>query len=186
MKLLLIRHGATQGNLEHRYIGCTDEPLAPQGMTTLQTKHYPACEVLAVSPLRRCVQTAEILFPGQEMRLCPDFRECDFGRFEGKNYAELNGDPVYQSWIDSGGTASFPDGETPAAFQARCTAAFSQLVRQCTGAESLAIVAHGGTMMSILSAYDGGDYFSYQMPNGAAYVCEFAEDSNLIKGLERL
>ena len=31
MELILIRHGTTQGNLEKRFIGTLDVPLAPQG-----------------------------------------------------------------------------------------------------------------------------------------------------------
>ena len=30
-EIILIRHGATAGNLERRYIGRTDEPLCEQG-----------------------------------------------------------------------------------------------------------------------------------------------------------
>ena len=31
MELILIRHGTTQGNLEKRFVGVLDVPLAPQG-----------------------------------------------------------------------------------------------------------------------------------------------------------
>ena len=34
-KILLIRHGKTQGNLERRYIGRTDEPLCEAGRAAL-------------------------------------------------------------------------------------------------------------------------------------------------------
>ena len=36
-----------------------------------------------------------------------DFRECDFGAFDGKSYAELNGVPDYQHWVDSDGMGDF-------------------------------------------------------------------------------
>ena len=32
IELLFIRHGATAGNLQRRYIGRTDEPLCPAGL----------------------------------------------------------------------------------------------------------------------------------------------------------
>ena len=35
MKLLLIRHGATPGNLEKRYVGRTDESLTQESLETL-------------------------------------------------------------------------------------------------------------------------------------------------------
>ena len=169
MKILLVRHAATAGNLSHRYIGTTDEPLCPEGRAQLSDLHFPTPALLVCSPLRRCTETAELLFPGKSYLTEPDFRECDFGAFEGKNYADLNGDPVYQAWIDSGGTLPFPGGESPADFRKRCTSAFSALLRNHPAIEDMALVVHGGTIMSILSDRLGGDYFSYQLPNAGHY-----------------
>ena len=73
-----------------------------------------------VSPMLRCRQTAEILFPQIPQIEIDPWREMDFGEFEGRNYAQLNGDPRYQAWIDSGGTLAFPGGESREAFIARC------------------------------------------------------------------
>ena len=110
--LSLLRHGATPANREHRYLGKTDEALSEEGRAELllKKKEIPA-ELLLVSPMLRCRQTAEILFPGRAQVQIPEWTEMDFGRFEGKNYRELNGDPDYQAWIDSGGTLPFPGGE---------------------------------------------------------------------------
>lgn len=74
--------------------------------------------MLYCSPMRRCVETAEILYPGKKPVLIPDFRECDFGRYEGKNYPELIHDAPYLAWVESGGVLPFPDGEDTAAFKA--------------------------------------------------------------------
>ena len=51
--------------------------------------------------MKRCIQTAQIIYPGREAVVVDDLKECDFGRFEGKNYIELSGDAYYQKWIDS-------------------------------------------------------------------------------------
>ena len=91
--MALIRHGMTPGNEEHRYIGRTDEPLSQKGreqLLTLQKKGvYPAAACVAASPLERCRQTAELLYPGQAPCVFDQFREMDFGAFEGHNYEEL-------------------------------------------------------------------------------------------------
>ena len=88
--MALIRHGMTPGNEEHRYIGRTDEPLSQKGreqLLTLQKKGvYPAAACVAASPLERCRQTAELLYPGQAPCVFDQFREMDFGAFEGHNY----------------------------------------------------------------------------------------------------
>ena len=65
-----------------------------------------------MSPLRRCQETAEILFPEQKVRIIDQLAECDFGAFENKNYKELSDDPRYQAWIDSNGIMAFPGGES--------------------------------------------------------------------------
>ena len=36
MEILLLRHGKTSGNYEHRYVGRTDEPLCPEGIENLK------------------------------------------------------------------------------------------------------------------------------------------------------
>lgn len=137
MQIVFIRHSMTAGNLERRYIGCrTDEPLCEAGISLAQQKTaeirqtFPMPEVVLTSPMRRCVQTAEILFPDTPREIVYGLQECDFGDFEGKNYAELSGDPAYQAWIDSGGTLAFPSGESRAAF---CSDAVRHWNRLCSG-----------------------------------------------------
>ena len=56
MKIILIRHGMTEGNLKRRYIGTMDEDLIN---TDCLKGDYPKCERVVASPLKRCIQTAE-------------------------------------------------------------------------------------------------------------------------------
>ena len=186
MKILLIRHGQTAGNLEKRYIGRTDEPLCDAGIAALKQRCFPCCEVLVSSPMTRCLQSAGILFPAQKIRICDDFRECDFGDFEGRSFRELNGDPQYQRWIDSCGTMPFPNGESPADFRTRCCSGFRQIVSGYADAESIALVVHGGTIMSILSqfALPHRDYYDWMTDNAHGWLCEF--DGTNLNNPERL
>lgn len=69
-RLILIRHGETDWNVEGRYQGQADPPLNERGRAQA---HELADElrsieldVLYTSPLRRCVQTAQILADGWE------------------------------------------------------------------------------------------------------------------------
>lgn len=172
MKWVLIRHGKTKGNLENRYIGCrTDEPLCAEGAEALRKKQYPPVVRVYVSPMRRCRETADILYPGVEQVIVPDFRECDFGAFENLNYEALNGRQDYQDWIDSGGEMPFPGGESRKAFALRCLEAFEKL-QDDDGLTSAAIIAHGGTIMAIMEKYGHprGGYFDFQVKNGEGYV----------------
>ena len=170
MKWILIRHGQTQGNLEHRYIGCrTDEPLCAQGAAALQAQKYPPVKKVYISPMKRCIETAAILYPDVPVEIIADFSECDFGEFENKNYAELNGRADYQAWIDSGGELPFPNGESRAHFAARCVSAFARIREQ---AEDCALIAHGGTIMAIMErfALPAGSYYDFQVKNGGGFL----------------
>lgn len=180
--LSLLRHGATPANREHRYLGKTDEALSEEGRAELllKKKEIPA-ELLLVSPMLRCRQTAEILFWGRAQVQIPEWTEMDFGRFEGKNYRELNGDPDYQAWIDSGGTLPFPGGESREAFIRRTSLGFARALSYLRAENTMesatelraAAVVHGGTIMALCSSFSEGAYFDFQVKNGEGYVCRF-------------
>ena len=91
MEFVLIRHSLTPGNLEKQYVGSTDQPLAPEGeaLARERRERMPEVDGIWVSPLKRCRQTAELLFPGMEQRIVPDLQECDFGDYECKTWEEL-------------------------------------------------------------------------------------------------
>ena len=69
--LVLIRHGATKANNEHRYLGKTDEELSKEGETKLleykKMCFFPKVDFLFSSPMKRCIQTAEILYPESKL-----------------------------------------------------------------------------------------------------------------------
>ena len=89
IKIAMIRHGKTYGNTLGRYIGVTDEPLCEEGKKELEQRTMDTVELLFVSPLKRCLETADILYPYAKQVKIPEFAECNFGEFENKNYQEL-------------------------------------------------------------------------------------------------
>ena len=181
MTLVLIRHGATKANKQHRYLGKTDEVLSKEGKQELiaysKRQCYPPVDMLFTSPMKRCVQTAEILYPELKPVQIEEWKEMDFGVFEGKNYMELQGDTRYQQWIDSNGTLPFPEGESREEFIIRCDKGFQKMVgkikqiKAMDRHKTIGIVVHGGTIMALLSRYGKGDYFDYQVANGNGYIC---------------
>ncbi|GFI30566.1 putative phosphoserine phosphatase 2 [Lachnospiraceae bacterium] len=196
MKLYFIRHGATQGNREHRYLGCTDEGILEAEKERLRQKSrdFPVMDAVFASPYLRCRQTAELLFGKNRTKFIEELREMDFGEFEYKNYQELSGNADYQKYIGSGGTIGFPGGEQPEDFKFRCREAFRRCIREaCKNRwEHVALVAHGGTIMAILEAfgYPRKRYFEYQVGNGCGYICtvkdgefpEYQEEAAHIRG----
>lgn len=181
-KVIFIRHGATQGNKEKRYIGRTDEPLTEESIKSLQNKQYPAADIIYTSPMMRCIQTTEILYPNQPYIIVNDFRECDFGKFENKNYIDLSGDVDYQAWIDSNGTLPFPDGEDNALFKQRCINAFNEIMR-LESHNTIVFIIHGGTIMSIFEHYSEppSTFYDWHIGNGEGIESVF-EDNKLCVG----
>lgn len=187
IRLTLIRHGATLSNKEGRYLGKTDEALSPEGIGMLKKAvtggNYPTADLLFSGPMKRCLETAQILYPGQTPIFVPEWTEMDFGAFEGHNYQELSGDPAYQRWIDSGGTLPFPEGESREEFIRRSVAGYEKMVyhmkmiweRSAASGQgdrkiqSVSAVVHGGTIMALLSHFLGGEYFDYQAKCGQGY-----------------
>ena len=155
----LIRHGLSEGNKLGQYIGVTDSPLSPEGKALLLEKKqagaYPKAAVCYSSPLSRCLDSAKLVYPDCPPRVIMDFRECDFGAWEGKTAKELEKEPMFREWMESGGHTTPPFGESGGAFIHRTCLAFEKLVRELlqSGITDAAVVAHGGTLMAILSTY---------------------------------
>ena len=191
-------------NLEKRYLGRTDEPLAPEGRLEIE-QLYPCsqnADIIFVSPMKRCIETAEIIFakkdPAEYVRIY-NWREIDFGLFEGKNYSELNGNPAYQAWIDGGGQAGFPEGEDVPGFRARVQQGFELFLDICgeyikkagcvrDGSVDLttSAVVHGGTIMAIVSGLTGRDYYEYMCENGKGYRLVLDPAGRMLKDPEKI
>ena len=71
-RISVIRHGRTAANDKGIYIGRTDFPLSDKGAAELAGKmdefRYPNVARVYSSPLRRCTETAEILFPDVQIQ----------------------------------------------------------------------------------------------------------------------
>ncbi len=180
----LIRHGQTPGNAEKRYSGGrTDESLCEEGIKVAREAKKTYDEIFApydgnfricVSPLKRALETAGILFGENrdDFTKIDNLKEMDFGLFEGKTYEELNGTPEFQVWVDSGGKDPIPEAETYEGFAKRIFEGLKEAVGQSTEDETLAIVCHGGTIMAAMSVLTGKDKYDFMVNNLCGYRIE--------------
>lgn len=157
-KLHLVRHGKTSANSEGRYIGGkTDEQLSREGIAELKSLYekggYPRVPLVFSSPMERCLQTAKILFPNREIETVENLREYNFGDFENKTAAELDGRPDFAAWA-SGQMPSPPNGESSKDFVARTALGLNEMIRIMMEKEEYeaAAVMHGGSIMMLLAA----------------------------------
>ncbi len=194
MELIIIRHGTTQGNLERRFVGMLDVPLAPEGEALARevSRTLPPVEHIYRSPLRRCAQTAALLWPGTPETVVAALRETDFGPFEGRSHEELKDDPIYQAWIAQKGGPNFsalPVGEAPEEAAARAASGL-RAVAEDMAARNLqraAVVSHGGTIMGMLSQFGRPerDYYGWMCPNCGGFRMEL-EPGPLLRLLEQV
>lgn len=168
MRVILIRHGRTEGNFRRRYIGATDEDLRD---TKCLEKEYPACDRVVASPMKRCVQTARFIYPKKNIEVCEKLRECDFGDFENKSHDKLMQNEDYRRWLDSGGALPIPNGEAHEDFMNRCAEGFFEMTDGRD--EDTAFVIHGGSIMAVMQTLFGGDFYDYHVKNGCGYVFEY-------------
>lgn len=190
MELLLIRHSMTPGNLEKQYVGSTDQPLAPEGEALARERRgdMPSIDGLWVSPLMRCRQTAELLFPGIEQHITPDLQECDFGEYECKTWEELKDEEIYRSWIGGDFTITFPHGESMAGFMERCRRGIQNVVQEAKklGLERVAVVAHGGTWLVVMGTFGRPErkLYEWQLKNCGGFRVSVQEDPFTLTLLE--
>jgi len=157
--IYLFRHGLTKGNLNAQYIGHTDLPLTTDSINDLRrikaTEHYPEVDAVFSSPLKRCKDSASIMFPKSNILEIEDFIEYNFGEFEGLTAEDLKDNEDFKNWLHGDIYAATPFGESNAQFAQRVCAAFEKVVDGCvkTGTNTIAIVGHAGVLMTILSCY---------------------------------
>ncbi len=191
-KLALIRHSITAGNLAGQYIGSTDQPLCQEGIELAQAsvRSMPQVDRVYRSPMLRCRQTAEILYPHHISREVADLREADFGIYEGKAYARLADDPRYREWIASAGALPPPDGESAEHFSKRCVTAFRGVLTELARDDipCAACVIHGGSIMAIMTALASPkrQFYEWRADNCCGFIVNADSQSGRLMLLEEL
>ena len=149
LRLLLVRHAATDWTAEGRYQGRLDPPLSAAGCR----EAAKLADVLAVRPIRlvissplgRALATARPIAAATRARLCVDERlvEIAYGAWEGLTQAEVKArfPDELRSWKRTPATARPPAGESLAEARTRLEAVLADLPAQADGGE-IALVTH--------------------------------------------
>ena len=156
MRLTIIRHGITSGNILNQHIGTTDIPLAAEGeeLARKTSKFLGKYDAYYCSPMLRTRQTAALLFPGKTVTPFDGFQERDFGEYEGKTHTELAGDPFYAEWVQDQISAP-PGGESVDMLTKRCGTALERLLSDAEArhASNIVLVTHGNVIRALMSHY---------------------------------
>ena len=158
-RLILVRHGETAGQSSIRYYGVTDVPLSDLGRAQVRAARDRICaetyDSVWASTLCRSWESAQIVAPGHGVHLVSDFREIDFGDWEGLTAEEIaHVDPEgHARWRQEGLSFTFPGGETRADFRARIARGLDRV--RASGAESVLIAVHKGVVRTLLELVSG-------------------------------
>ena len=132
--IYLFRHGMTKGNLNAQYIGHTDYPLTTDSISKLKSikakHHYPTVSAVFSSPLKRCIDSANIMFPQNNPLVISDLIEYNFGEFEECTAKDLENNEDFLNWIRGDIHARPPYGESNAEFIQRVCLKQAQPRRQ--------------------------------------------------------
>ena len=159
--LILVRHGETDWNAQHRWQGHSDTALNDAGREQahrLAGKLEPV-DALYSSDLARA-RTAEIIAEslGLDIRLDPRLRERGFGSWEGRTSEEIEASfPDEQRRWREGIGAGAHDAEQFEAFAGRVGSFVDEVVPRHPG-EAVLVVTHGGTIRVVHALATGLDY----------------------------
>lgn len=158
-RISLIRHGRTEANEKGIYIGRTNYPLSRKGASELYSKLdeyvYPNVARVYSSPLLRCTETAEILFPDAQLQTVDNLMEMDFGTFEGKSADDLVKEEAFLTWMKGGADARPPQGESLQEVQLRIFKALREIIQDMMQSDILhaAVVTHAGILTNMLVGF---------------------------------
>jgi broad specificity phosphatase PhoE len=146
VRLILVRHGESVGNLENRLQGHEDYDLTElgrrQAVLTAQRLAKLGLAAAYTSPLQRAMSTAETIaaYCGCKLVESPDVSEYHFGEMAGATYAE-----VRMRFASNVGAAErvYPGEEGRDVFYARVTRAMWEITQRHSG-QTAAVISHGG------------------------------------------
>lgn len=167
-RFILLRHGQTAMSAAKQYSGRANPELTElgkkQALAAAQALADTHIDAVVCSPLRRCQQTAAAVVEGRDLRVetVEDLIEVDFGRWEGKTFAEADAaDPeLHARWLKDTSVAC-PGGESLRAVHRRVSAARRELQQRYAG-QTVLVVSHVNPIKSFVrQALDSGP----QTPN---------------------
>jgi ribonuclease H / adenosylcobalamin/alpha-ribazole phosphatase len=182
----LLRHGATDWNLEHRVMGRRSIGLNEIGRRQIRSlvAHVGRLGITTIwtSPLIRARETAEIAadaLGGLPVAEDEGLTEVDYGAWEGRTFPEIACDPAYREFqVDPVHRPAPGGGESLVGVQSRVYEAMARVARKACGAPVL-IVSHGDPLRLVLAGCLGlalEEFRRLRIDTGALSAVELTGD----------
>jgi broad specificity phosphatase PhoE len=192
-RLLLIRHGESTWNHEHRIQGQLDPPLSDKGrhQVALLARRLSARRPQAIysSDLKRAMETAAPIEKATGLQAQPrtELREVFLGEWEGLHNEDLveRYPDAWARWTVEPSWDLVPGGEGGASFEARVQSAIESVLERHPHGEVI-VVTHGGVIQVALHQVVGRPsrgLFPFRISNASITVIEKRDGRLVIAGV---
>lgn len=188
MKLILIRHTATDYNLDRRYCGFSDIGINKKGI--VQAKRIKnkledfRVDKIFCSDLKRTLQTAKIIFVKSACKIIKrkNLREINFGEWEGLKFEQIiEKYPLRcKKWFKDNFCAAPPKGERLGHFISRIEKELKRIIDSSYD-KTVVIIGHYGVMRVILNNALGRerkDFWMKKFDSQAVYIIDYKNKLN--------
>ncbi|PRR81044.1 histidine phosphatase family protein [Clostridium vincentii] len=186
-KVFLVRHGETEWNKLGKFQGCKDIDLSEEGILQakyLSEKFNDNFDYIYTSPLKRAVQTSEVIAANKEIKpiIKNDLREINFGEWEGLTLKEISSNfpKEFNNWRNDKIEAPLCGGDLSLKIASKRAKAAITEIADKHKEKKILIVAHGGIIKAGLIGLFELDMTMYHKINlGNTAICEIDFDSDL-------
>jgi broad specificity phosphatase PhoE len=170
VEIVLVRHGATDWNLQGRCQGATDRDLDEVGIRQAEAiaadLAAESIHVVYSSDLKRARRTAELISDPHRLPVLvePDIRELDHGELEGLTFHEIQANyPAFlQRWRSEPADIRVPGGERLADVAERAWSGLNRIVERHPAAPKIVVVSHNFPILGIVCRITGTPLNNYR------------------------
>ena len=163
VEVLLVRHGATDWNLQGRCQGATDRELNAVGIRQAEeiaaTLTRESIHAIYSSDLKRAQQTAQLISRPHNLpvRIEQDVRELDHGALEGLTFNEIKDSypDFIQRWRAEPAEIRVPGGERLIDVAERAWKGLNRIVERHPSAQTIVVVSHNFPILGIICRVTG-------------------------------
>jgi broad specificity phosphatase PhoE len=170
LQIVLVRHGATDWNLEHRCQGASDRDLSEVGVRQAEAiavlLRAEKLSAIYASDLKRARRTAEVIGQPHKLPVLIEekIRELDHGKLEGLTFNEIkaNYGDFLTRWRSEPAELQVPGGERLIDVAERAWAGLNQIVERHADADNIVVVSHNFPIVGIVCRITGTPLNNYR------------------------
>ena len=171
-KVMLIRHGDTDWNVEEIFRGRADVELNEIGIkqAELLAKYFADERIVAIysSPLKRALKTAEIIAVSHHIDVitAPELIDFEYGEWQGLSHDTVKEKykALYDEWLTNPHLVKVPKGESLDDVRKRATSLVDRIIIKHEG--TVALVSHrvvGKVLICALLGLDNSHFWTIRL-----------------------